>query len=148
MDPGTILAVVELSATTLSCIGKYYAGVKNARADIQRLSNELKGFHVVSQKVQELVQRSQATRLAISTDFTNVAKQSLLDITALEERLDPSKRGRMMKRVGVRALKWPLTSKEVDECITKLERNKLTLSLALNTDQMYETLRCQANKLL
>ncbi|MCJ1421928.1 hypothetical protein MMC32_008295, partial [Xylographa parallela] len=145
MDPGTILAIVELSATTLSCIGKYYVGVKNARADIQRLSNEVEGFHDVLQKVQELVQSSQATRLPISTSFTNVAKQSLLDITALEKRLNPSKKERIMKRVGVRALAWPLTSKEVDECVTKLERYKSTLSLALNADQTSLLIDIDAN---
>ncbi|MCJ1285469.1 hypothetical protein MMC26_004809, partial [Xylographa opegraphella] len=54
MDPGTILAIVELSATTLSCIGKYYMGVENARADIERLLNEVEGFHDILQKVQKL----------------------------------------------------------------------------------------------
>ena len=38
MDPGTILAVAELSAKTLSIIAKYYWDVKNAKADIERLS--------------------------------------------------------------------------------------------------------------
>ena len=135
MDPGTILAVVEASATTLSVIARYSSKVKSAKADIERLQNEVKEFHEMSQKVQELVQSSGATRLPISTSFAEATKQSLLDIIALEDKLNPSKGGRIMKRLGIRALKWPLTSKEVDECIKTLERHNKRFSLALIADQ-------------
>ena len=40
-----------------------------------------------------------------------------------------------MKQFGLRALKWPLTSKEVDKTLLAIERHKATFSLALNTDQ-------------
>ena len=135
MDPGTILAVAELSAKALSVITKYYWDVKNAKADIERLWNEIKAFDDVLQKVQELVQNFGTTRLPISASLGEAVKQSLLDITMLEDKLNPGKGRRIMKRAGFRALKWPLTSKEVDDCITKLERYKTTVGLALGTDQ-------------
>ena len=135
MDPGTILAVAELSTKALSVITKYYWDVKNAKADIERLWNEIKAFDDVLQKVQELVQNFGTTRLPISASLGEAVKQSLLDITMLEDKLNPGKGRRIMKRAGFRALKWPLTSKEVDDCITKLERYKTTIGLALSTDQ-------------
>ena len=135
MDPGTILAVAELSAKVLSVIAKYYWDVKNAKADIERLSNEIRSFHDILQKVQKLVQSFGATRLPISVSLAEAVKQSLLDITMLEDKLNPGKGGRVMKRVGLRALKWPLTKKEVDDYVAKLERYKTTLGLALNADQ-------------
>ena len=135
MDPGTILAVAELSAKALSVITKYYLDVKNAKADIERLSNEIKAFHDVLQKVHGLVQSFGTTRLPISASLGEAVKQSSRDIAMLEDKLNPGKGGRIMKRAGFRALKWPLTSKEVDDCITKLERYKTTIGLALNTDQ-------------
>ena len=135
MDPGTILAVAELSAKALSVIAKYYWDVKNAKVDIERLWNEIKAFHDVLQKVQKLVQNFGTTRLPISASLGEAVKQSLLDITILEDKLNPGKGGRIMKRAGFRALKWPLTSKEVNDCITKLERYKTTIGLSLSTDQ-------------
>ena len=135
MDPGTILTVTELSAKALSIIAKYYWDVKNAKADIERLWNEIKAFHDVLHKVQELVQNFGATRLPILALLGEAVKQSLLDITILEDKLNTGKGGRIMKRAGFRALKWSLTSKEVDDCITKLERYKTTIDLALSTDQ-------------
>ena len=135
MNLGTILAVAELSAKALSIIAKYYLDVKNAKADIERLSNEIKAFHDILQKVQGLVQSFGIIRLPISASLGEAVKQSLLDITILEDKLNPGKGGRIMKRAGFRALKWPLTSKEVDDCIAKLERYKTTIGLALSTDQ-------------
>ena len=133
MDPGTILAVAELSAKALSVIAKYYLNVKNAKADIERLLNEIKGFHNVLQKVQELVQSPGSTRLPTSSLLAEAVQQSLIDITTLIDKLHPGKIKRIKQRF--RLLTWPLTSKEVDDCITKLERYKTKINLALSVDQ-------------
>ena len=135
MDPGTILAVAELAVKTLSIIKKYYLDVKNAEADIKRLLMAVNGFHGVLQKVDELVRISGRTRLPIlsSSSIMKEVQQSLLDITTLMDKLHPSGAGKIKK--VFHTLKWPLTSKEVDDCITKLERYKTTISLALSTDQ-------------
>ena len=122
MDPGTILTVVKLTAKALFVIKKYYSDVKNTKADIERLYNEIKAFHDILQKVQELVQNFGTIRLPISASLGEAVKQSLLDITILEDKLNLGKRERIIKRAGFRTLKWPLTNKEVDDCITKLER--------------------------
>lgn len=45
-----------------------------------------------------------------------------------------------MKRVGLRALKWPFSSAEVDKTVTALERCKAAFTLALTTDQIKLTL--------
>ena len=51
-----------------------------------------------------------------------------------KNKLNPGKERRIIKYAGFRALKWPLISKEVDSCITKLKRYKTTIDFALNTD--------------
>ena len=128
VDPYTLLAVVELSAKTLLIIMKYYWDVKNAKADIERLRNEIRTFHNVFRSFRSI-------NLPQSALLGEVVKQSLVDITMLETKLNPVTGRRMMKRAGFRAPKWPLTSKEVDDCITRLERYKTTFSQALNADQ-------------
>ena len=56
MDPGTIIAVVELSAKLLSVIGKYYTEVKNARDEIFRLTHELETSKEVLQRLLNFLQ--------------------------------------------------------------------------------------------
>lgn len=135
MDPGTILAAVTTSATVITLISRYYSGVKNAREDVKRFSASVEEIHNVLQKVQALAKGPDAARLPASDPAVAAIEQSLREITELEEQLNPKMRGKMMRRVGLRALKWPFTSKQMDEYITNLERRKAMLSLALNADQ-------------
>lgn len=135
MDPGTILAAVTTSATVITLISRYYSGVKNAREDVKRFSASVEEIHSILQKVQALARGADAARLPVSDPAVAAIEQSLREITELEDQLNPKMGGKMMRRVGLRALKWPLTSKQMDEYITKLERRKAMLILALNADQ-------------
>ena len=135
MDPGTVIAVAQISAQILSLIVKYYSGVKNAKADIERLQTEVRTFRDVLQKVQDLAQDPRATKLSTWASYLTTINQSLKDVTELESRLNPGKRRKTIHRVGLHAFMWPLTSKEVDKYIGGLERQKTALILALNTDQ-------------
>lgn len=164
MDPGTAIAVVDISAKIISIITKYYTGVKNAKAEVQQLFDEMTSFHGTLGKVQQLVESRGSSKLPASAATATAVEQSLRysrlykwesstriavdcfthnansdwcysELVELENRSNPTKRGKMMGRVGMRALAWPLTRKQADDCITKLERHKATLSVALNTDQ-------------
>lgn len=135
MDPGTILAAVTTSATVITLISRYYSGVKNAREDVKRFSASVEEIHSVLQKVQALASGPNAARLPASDPAVAAIEQSLREITELEEKLSPKTGGKMMRRVGLRALKWPFTSKQMDEYIVRLERRKAMLSLALTADQ-------------
>lgn len=135
MDPGTILAAVTTSATVITLISRYYSGVKNAREDIKRFSASVEEIHNVFQKVQALARGPDAAKLPASDPAVAAMEQSLREITELEDQLNPKMGGEMMRRVGLRALKWPFTSKQMDEYITKFERRKAMLNLALNADQ-------------
>lgn len=50
-------------------------------------------------------------------------------------RLDPDKSGKTMRCFGLRALKWPLDSKEVSDVLSRLERHEQTITLGLQIDQ-------------
>ncbi|MCJ1464392.1 hypothetical protein MMC07_003005 [Pseudocyphellaria aurata] len=135
MDPGTIIAVLDLSSKVLSLIVKYYSDVKDAKEDMVRLKAELGAFHGILQRVQTLVQKYDATKLPSSTLLATAIETSLSDIEKMEQKLEPNKGKRAMSRVGFRALKWPFSKKEVVEHITGLEGHKTTLALALSSDQ-------------
>lgn len=139
MDPGTFVAIVTTSATVLSLLSEYYSNVKSAKKDIQRLSDEIEGYRNVLQEVQKQVNITDAVVPSLSRSSVRAIQDSLSYLEELEDKLTPKKRGRLMKSVGLRALKWPFTCKEVDKYITRLERRKATLNLALSTDQTYES---------
>lgn len=136
MDPGTVLAVIQLSDRVLSLIAKYYAGIKKAKEEIESLKAELETFHSVLRRIQELaLQSSNASKLSLLTSLATAVQNSSSDIENIRDKLDPSKGKKAISRVGLRALQWPFTKDEVKEHIARLERHKTTLTLALSSDQ-------------
>lgn len=136
MDPGTIIAVVVTTAQVLSLLTKYYQGVQNARTDVELMVSEIQSFQHVLEKIQELLNSSNKMKLSTSSSQVTAIVQSMSTLEKLKDKLDPSHGKRMMKRVGFRALRWPLTKKEVNEYITHLDRCKGTLNLVFEADHM------------
>ena len=132
MEVGTILAVVQISTKVLSLLSKYYRDVKDAKEKVQLLSEEIETFQDVLQSVREIVERSPSKLPAASITAVERSQKYLAD---LEQKLNPPKQKKIMNRVGFRALKWPFINKEVEEWITKLNRDKTTLVLTLGSDQ-------------
>lgn len=136
MDPGTIIAVIESSSRVLTLLAKYYSGVKKAKEDIDGLKHEVEAFHNVLLKTQDLVGNSNnATKLPVLTSLATTIGDSSADMKKIRDKLDSSKGGKAMSRVGFRALQWPFTKKEVEEHIATLQEHKKTLALALGLDQ-------------
>lgn len=136
MDPRTIIALVVTTTQILSLLTKYYQGVHDARTDVERMVSELQSFQHVLNKVQELLNSSNDTKLSASSSQVTAIAQSMSFLDKLKDILDPSHGKRMMKRVGFRALKWPLTKKQLNEYIAHLDRCKGTLNLAFEVDHM------------
>ncbi|KAL9016281.1 MAG: hypothetical protein Q9185_006377 [Variospora sp. 1 TL-2023] len=133
MEPGTAIAIGQVSAKVVSIIWKYYSDVKDAESNITFLANEIHDFRNVVQSLQDLLQRS--SKVSVSAALETTITQALTDINSLETKLDPGTRAKAMRRLGKRALKWPFTKKEVDEWVVRFQRFKATVNLALNTDQ-------------
>ena len=135
MDPGTALAVTQISAKVISTISKYYSDVKDAKNDIMQLSTEVEDLGNTVSKVEDLLSGGESEDLPVATQLLPTLESSQKELELLEKRLNPGRGDKMMRRVGKRALKWPFSKKEVEECIDKLQRFKATLTLALVTDQ-------------
>lgn len=132
-----VIAIVELSAKIYSLCQEYYVGVKNTRRDIQRLSNEVLALHEILEKLAELVNSANASKfatLALLDKKDGPADQCAQQLKNIITKLEPNED---MKRLGWRALKWPLKSEKVNEFVTIIERHKSTFTLALGTDQAY-----------
>lgn len=131
MDPGTILAVVTTSATILCYIANYYSDVRGATEDQKRLHNEVKALHHVLERAHSLAEGPTTTKLPALSSYLKENCSS--DLKDLEAKLNPGKRGKVRKKLGV--LKWPFEKKEVDKYIDRIERHKSTINGALGIDQ-------------
>jgi len=136
----SVIAVIALSAKVAKLCKQYPLEVKSARNDISRLQNEVNNLGKVVSDVQHLVDGPDGARLSASEKLLGAIDNCSTQLKTLEQKLDLSKTRKPMSSLGLRALKWPFQSKEVDKVISELERCKATILLALQVDQTYVTL--------
>ena len=131
----SLVAVVQLSAQVFSLCQEYYIGVKQSRDEIQRLSSEVLAIHEILEKVSDLLEGPNGTKLAtlaLLDKKNGPAQQCAAQLQAIKAQLEPHEG---MRKLGWRALKWPLKSDNVNKIVLSLERYKSTFTLALTTDQ-------------
>lgn len=142
MDPlsgaASVIAVIQLSSTVLDLCKQYISKVKKAKEDIQRLNTEVEAFSAVLVRLKDLLHGPEAAKLPTSGSLDQVIQQCHDELEGLKQKLNPNrgKSRQKMKCFALRALKWPLTRKEVDETIVALEKHKTTLNTALSLDQL------------
>ena len=131
----SLIAVVQLSAQVFSLCQEYYIGVKHARDEIQRLSNEVLAIHEILENISDLLDGPDTAKfstLALLDKKNGPAQQCAAQLQEIKTQLDPNEG---MRKLGRRALKWPLKSDNVNKMVLALERYKSTFTLALTTDQ-------------
>jgi chromosome segregation ATPase len=123
----SIIAVIQISEDVLGLFGKYVSDVRDAKKDIENLSKEVTAIQEVMRQLEVIVEEK--PQLLSQTEIkmlNNTIEQCDATLTDLHNRLKPTKRRRAMRRVGLRALKWPFKSGGVEKEIRTLERYKTT----------------------
>ncbi|KAH7115590.1 hypothetical protein EDB81DRAFT_702195 [Dactylonectria macrodidyma] len=110
-----IIAVVDISIKAASLCVQYARDVKNAAADIERLKNEITNLKGVTEAVQELLNNPNSANLDNERRLEKNLDDSRCLLERLELRLAPRTSHKAMSKIGLRALKWPFQSKEVDD---------------------------------
>jgi hypothetical protein len=130
----SVIAVIDLSAKVASRCSEYYANVKNARDDIERLQREAQGLKATLERVQSLCDGPNGLKLQESQGLREGVKDCKKQLAQLGIKLEPRTRNTLMSRYGIRALRWPLKSNEVDEIMKKLGncRDNISFSLQVN----------------
>lgn len=138
----SVIAVIELSAKVASLCIRYSSAVKNARSDIERFQSELERLKTCLHGAQKLLESPSGVRLQTSQRLWDGLSDCSSQLTQvqlkLEKKLSHGSARKVMSQFGVRALKWPFESKEIDGIIKNLERYRDTLSLGLVVDQAYD----------
>lgn len=137
MDLGAgVIAVIQLTGSLVKLCGGYIQEVNDARDEIFTLQRSIAGLHGTVQDLRKLLQSKNGEDLPTSR-LVNDTIDCVSDLRALEARLDPGKGKNLMRKVGLRALRWPLKRTEVEGVIQSLERHKSSLLLSLQVDQRY-----------
>ena len=132
------IAVVQISGQVFGLCWEYYSEVKNAREDIKRLRDEVKSLQDVVTKVADLVDAPGAKLSVVDLlcQPDGPVQQCPKELTELMKKLKPGLEKNKMKKFGLRALKWPFISNDVDKAITAIGRYKVTFNLALTADHV------------
>lgn len=133
----SVIAVIQLTGSLVELCRGYIQKVKGARDEILTLQRAITGLQGTLQDLQSLIQSKDRKALPTSSRLVGNITDCLSDLRALETRLGPGKKEKLMRKVGWRALKWPLKRTEVEEVIQNLERYKTSFLLSLQVDQRY-----------
>lgn len=132
-----VIAVIELSAKITSQCVRYSREVKNARADVARLSKQIDLLRNTLDEVNRLLDGQDEARLKASQRLRKSINACLTQISTVEQKLKSTKGDKVMRRLGIRALRWPFTRQEVDKIIEELRASETTITLALQVDITY-----------
>jgi uncharacterized coiled-coil DUF342 family protein len=131
----SVIAVIDISAKVVSLCYQYSVAVKDAKDDIERVRRKVSDITHILEKIKQLLDSQDKTRFSTTQGLFSSLEQCLEELKSLGAKLDLGKTRKTMSRLGLRALKWPFTSKHVDKIVLNLEGYEQTFSLALQVDQ-------------
>jgi hypothetical protein len=134
---GTIasaLAVTELTGKVLLLCTRYLKEASNARQDIERVIEKLNNLKNVTADATLLLNSPQGSRLHTSQKLQSALQNGLKELKSLQDDLIPSKSRTVMRSFGVRALKWPFKSQDVEKKVEVLQGYAQMISMALQLD--------------
>ncbi|EZF35677.1 hypothetical protein H101_00809 [Trichophyton interdigitale H6] len=153
------IGLIQVTAHVLHLTVKFYFEVRDARKEIKWLEGEINDLQGTLRKIVDLaedtsdpeaIKRLPAFALLLGEDGALARCQGeLLELAGKLEKAGGAGSGKgetlqqkknPMRQFGVRALKWPFTSKEIKSSIAVLERCKASFNLALTADQTKLTL--------
>ena len=133
----SVFAVIDISVKIASLCYQYSTAVKDARKDIQRLQKKVEDIRDILRELKRLLDGPDKIRLSATDKLASSLREYLRRLYELETQLEPRKTRKAMSRLGVRALKWPFKSKEIEKIISSLEEYERTFSLSLQVDETY-----------
>lgn len=131
----SVIAVVDVSVKLITLCSQYSTAVVNARADITRLETQVKSLRTTLEHAAGLIGASSSQPLSASRDLIDQLQGCKTTLQELQAKLNLSTARKLMRRVGLRALKWPFTRGEIEAKICDLERYQRRVMDGLQIDQ-------------
>ena len=128
-----IIALVDLSAKIAKVCFQYSKDVSSARADIERLRRQAEHLEITLKAARRLVEESKTSSLPTSQALIATFNSCKNELESTLKKLQPSP----MRRYGIRSLKWPFKSKEIDQLLDCLRDYEGSILAGLQVDQTY-----------
>ncbi|KAK0767243.1 hypothetical protein N5P37_000977, partial [Trichoderma harzianum] len=131
----SVIAVADLSAKVVALCFQYSKAVLNAGAGVERLQSQVRHLDATLRHARRLIEGPNSRPLVASREAANSLQECKAELDRLQTRLEPDPKRKAMHRFGLRALKWPFSSQEIEAIVTRLESYQHTISLGLQIDQ-------------
>jgi chromosome segregation ATPase len=135
MQTSNVTAAADLSAKIIVLCSKYIVDVANARAEIERLKEQLKNLETTLRHANNLLEQLKGQFLSASREFDDPLQRCQAELQRLQEKLEPSSTRKAMRRFGLRAAKWPFSKGEVEVIIASLVDYREAITAVLQVDQ-------------
>ena len=133
----SIIAVVQIAGSVAKLCGGYISDVKDARQDIERLQQKAATLRDVLEKLIEASDTTNQKPLNLSNEVIISIQQCSQDLARLQKKLRPKTGHKTMSRVGLRALKWPLSKASTNDDVRMIEGYLAVFNAALQFGHMY-----------
>jgi ABC-type phosphate/phosphonate transport system ATPase subunit len=130
----TVLSVIQTAWQAYTLCKTYFDEVKEARKVILHLRQEVTSLDSILTNVSRLAEGRDPAKLSSVRLLMQEDGPVLLD--EFLPKLDPGKGKNVMTPFGMRALKWPFISKDIEKVLTKIGQLNATLTMALAADNM------------
>jgi len=132
-----VMSIVDISLKVVKLCKQYYDGVKKAKEDIVRLQREVEHVTSTTGDLKKLLESPDASNFTATLKLVNSVDGCLNQLKDIDNRLEMGISRKEMSRWGLRSLKWPLISGQIEEAINNLVEYNRTFSLALQVDHRY-----------
>lgn len=133
----SLIAVLQISASVISCCYEYRKHVKNAPKDLLRVTNEVAALRNVVERLVALVDDEKAASHKYLSTLADIASADgplgicQRDLESLKAKLEPPVNQWRALRGW---LTWPLREKDVTKTLASIYRTKSLLECALLVD--------------
>jgi predicted nucleic acid-binding Zn-ribbon protein len=136
-EAASVIAVIDLSAKVASLCFQYSQEVAAAKEEITSLQEELENLQNVLEQLKNFLSQPDGAKPSTHSGIKRALSTIEDQLQDLDKKLDIEKSRDPLKRYGLRALKWPFKSKNVEKIMARLERHKSVILLALQVDERY-----------
>jgi hypothetical protein len=130
----SVIAVIQPTEHVFNICGQYASSVKHAKIDIEHLQREVEIASDILNEVYSIVKKDQLQGVQATAAFSNGSLREY-EATLLDLRTQPKplKKKNAMSQLGLRALKRPFTSGDMEKALPTLERHKTAIVTGLST---------------
>ena len=132
----SVIAVLGLTAKVSKLLIQYGKKVQHAKDDIAQLQSEISRMDGALERIRILTQTNNVRLEATQEMLSALLRNSENPLAELKKKLEFSKKKKkLMRKLGLRALKWPFQAGDISRIVQNLARYSDDISLSLRIDQ-------------